>query len=87
MGFGNLVISKAQNLIDDQPDYRDAWLVLGKAQILEQDYQNAKESLEIAEKLDPNYLPTLKMLAETYKVLDLFDQETDIRTKIEKLKH
>ena len=87
LGFGGLVVPRAKKLTSDFPEYRDVWLVLGKAQFQEQDYENAKDTFETAQKLDPNYLPTLEMLAKTYYVLDLADEEIDIRTKIEKLSH
>lgn len=87
LGFGNLVVSRAKKLVREFPSYRDASLILGRAQFMEQDYEGAKGTFESALGLDPNYLPTLEMLAKTYYVLDLADEEMDIRTKIEKLKH
>lgn len=85
LGLGSIVIKPLKDLIRDNLNYRDAYIVLGEIYYLEEDYSTALEKLKNAEKLDYNYLPTLQLLHKTYLALDQADKVEDYNLRIEKL--
>ena len=87
LGLGFLVQDPLEDLAGKNPTYRDAWIVLGEIYYLERDYETALEKLRLAEKLDYNYLPTLKLLAKTYEALDSADKVSDYNSRIQKLSY
>jgi predicted Zn-dependent protease len=59
-------IINLQRAVTIDPNYRDAWVFLGYAQIKNNDPQNAIKSLSSAQKIDPIDPDTYKYLAIAY---------------------
>lgn len=74
MGCENLAILQFEKAAELEPDYRDAWVYLGKTYLQRSDYSKAKESLEKAVEIDPIYPETFYLLSKTYEKLKKPDE-------------
>jgi len=76
MGYDNLAISQFEKATKIDPEYRDAWIYLGKAyfQRTGENLNKAKEALEKAAEIDPVYPEIFALLSKTYEKLEKIDK-------------
>jgi len=69
----NMAIPLLFEVVREQKDYRDAWIILGHSYLNIAKYQDAIEALEEAKKLDPQKTETLFYLGLAYYAADNLD--------------
>jgi tetratricopeptide (TPR) repeat protein len=73
-GEFQMAIALLFEVVKEQRDYRDAWIILGHSYLNIQKYQDALEALIAAKKLDPKKPETLFFLGLSYYGLNDFTQ-------------
>lgn len=60
-------IINLERAVELEPNFRDAWVLLGYAYLSKDEPQKAIESLKKAEEIDPTHADTFKYLADAYQ--------------------
>ncbi len=82
LNFTNLAITKLDTILKNDPDYRDAYFLLGIAYLQnQQDYSKAVTSLEKTLEIDPTYAPAYFSLSQLYFNNDKIEQALSAITK------
>ena len=90
MGYDNLAIGQFEKATKIDPEYRDAWIYLGKAYLQQSTTNNqqstealnkAEEALEKAAEIDPVYPETFYLLSQAYEKLKKPDESKQAAKK------
>jgi tetratricopeptide (TPR) repeat protein len=83
-GESNLAISLLYDVLRDEPEYRDAWIILGYSYLSEEKYSEAQDALFKAVEMDPTKAESRYFLGLSYFGMDDYNSSmTQLELAIE----
>jgi tetratricopeptide (TPR) repeat protein len=86
IGESGLATAKLTELTEEYPDLRDGWVFLAYGQIQENQIEEAIESLNKAEEIDPTYSLTYELLSKAYQANNQTETAKEMQLKANMLK-
>ena len=85
INYPNLAIILLEKTVKESPNYRDAYIYLGKAYQAQPNLDKAVEAFQKAAEIDPIYPKTFLLLSETYQKMNKPDEAKKLAEKVKML--